>query len=283
MEKLILLADAHADLPALQAVLQAAERAHPDRILSLGDQVNLGPCPRECLSLLREHHVTCLHGNHERYLLSVMRGEPGYEGANFASLRFFSQLLKEEEITFPESLRIGDVLFTHAMPGDDRFPVHLPDRALPRLRERDERPIRHIICGHGHDPRHYLLPGLTVDVVGSCGSMDDGLPGMACYAELLIDGDSLCLTPRFASFDPRALRPLFLSSGYAEACPIMARVICTQMETAHALLVPFVEHADALAKARGERVMSPETWREADRTFPWPDGRTTAAFWRGSI
>ena len=91
--RVALLADIHSNLPALEAALSAAKKHHPERIISLGDQVNLGPMPRETLSLLRAESVTCLHGNHERYILSAMQGDPAYDGANFASLRFNARLL----------------------------------------------------------------------------------------------------------------------------------------------------------------------------------------------
>lgn len=81
MEAIALMADIHANLPAAEAVIADIRRKHkPDRIVSLGDQVNLGPAPCDTLRLLRAEGVTCLHGNHEGYILSVMRGEPGYAG-----------------------------------------------------------------------------------------------------------------------------------------------------------------------------------------------------------
>ena len=76
--RIALIADIHANLPALEAVLRDIRRKHsPDRIISLGDQINLGPCPRETMALLRENGVTCLHGNHERYMLAMRAGEAG--------------------------------------------------------------------------------------------------------------------------------------------------------------------------------------------------------------
>ena len=78
------------------------------------------------------------------------------------------------------------VTLCHAMPGDDRFPVHNPTLALPRLNAMAFEPGTHIVCGHGHNPMHYRLPNLTLDVVGSVGCMDDGVPGMALYAMLYL-------------------------------------------------------------------------------------------------
>ena len=74
MEAIALIADIHANLLAAEAVHRRIfiESTEPDRIVSLGDQVNLGPAPRDTLRLLRAEGVTCLHGNHEGYILSAM-------------------------------------------------------------------------------------------------------------------------------------------------------------------------------------------------------------------
>ena len=187
MEAIALIADIHANLLAAEAVLSDIHKKHrPDRIISLGDQVNLGPAPRDTLQLLRSENVTCLHGNHEGYILSAMNNDPKYTGANFASLRFNASLLKPDEITFQKSLSYSGVTFCHALPEDDRFPVFDPALALPRLQEKNHAPNTRIICGHGHNPLHYSLPNLTLDVIGSTGCMDDGVPGMALYAMLYL-------------------------------------------------------------------------------------------------
>ena len=214
MEAIALMADIHANLPAAEAVIADIRRKHkPDRIVSLGDQVNLGPAPCDTLRLLRAEGVTCLHGNHEGYILSVMRGEPRYAGANFASLRFNADRLTPQEITFEKELTFSGVTLCHAMPGDDRFPVHNPTLALPRLNAMAFEPGTHIVCGHGHNPMHYRLPNLTLDVVGSVGCMDDGVPGMALYAMLYLSpGRAISISscpssPWRAGSPPRSTRP----------------------------------------------------------------------------
>ena len=64
--RVALISDIHSNLPGLEAVLKAIKKHRPERIISLGDQVNLGPLPLETLGLLHAEGVTCLHGNHER-------------------------------------------------------------------------------------------------------------------------------------------------------------------------------------------------------------------------
>lgn len=276
-----LIADVHANLPALKTVLADIRKKHaPDRILSLGDQINLGPCPRETLDLLRENGVECLHGNHERYVESAIDGVPAYAGANFASLRFVASQVSREELAFPDEARLGPVLLCHAMPGDDRFPVNDPSLALPRLEAMTFPERTHIICGHGHNPMHYHVGNLTLNAIGSAGCQDDGVPGVALYAILDIGRNGASLRPCFSLYDTRALRPLFRSGGMASFCPVMAHLTCLQMEHNHDYLVGFVEEAWRRARERGETIMSRTTWLETDAAFPWPGGIGTYAFWK---
>lgn len=278
--RIAIITDIHANLPALQAVLRDIRRHAPDIILSLGDQINLGPSPRETLALLGDAGARCLHGNHEGYVLGAMAGDARFAGANFESLRFNASLLRAEEITFEQSFQFGAVTFCHAMPGDDRFPLFDPTRALPLLRAlRPQTPL-HVVCGHAHNPRHYALPGLTVDVIGSAGCMDEGTPGVANYAVADIDETSCVLTPYAVAYDTSALWELFVKSGMADYCPVMSRIVCYQMRENRVYLLPFLDIALPLSASRGESHVSRETWLDADARFPWPDGRKTADFWR---
>lgn len=154
MQSIALVADIHSNILALEAILKDIRKKHkPDRIISLGDQINLGPAPRETLDLLKQENAICLHGNHERYVLSAMRHDPAYAGANFASLEFNVKQLSEEEITFPKSLMIDRVTFCHAMPDEDRFPIDDYNQALSRLQSMQFTQPTHIICGHSHNLR----------------------------------------------------------------------------------------------------------------------------------
>ncbi len=280
--RIALIADVHSNLPALEAVLAAIHKHHPDRIISLGDQVNLGPCPRETLALLKAENVACLHGNHERYILSAMAGDPGYAGVNFETLRFNASLLTPEEITFPKEMHLGSVTLCHAMPGDDRFPVYDEKQALDKLRDMTFDQPTHIICGHGHNPTQIRTGNLTIDSIGAVGCMDDGVPGTAPYVILTLKDHQAFLRPYYVAYDTRHMRSLFIKSGMADYCPIMAHISCMQMTYNQDFLVRFVAGAQAISKARGESCISPESWKAMDKRFDWPDGMDTDAFWKSS-
>ena len=278
--RIALIADVHNNILALEAVMKAIRKHSPDMIISLGDQVNLGPCPRETLALLAAEGVACLHGNHERYVLGAMAGDPGYAGANFAAPRFNASLLTPEQITFPKALQLEGVTFCHAMPDDDRFPVFEPERALPLLRQMAFDNPTHIICGHGHNPTHVQSGHVTIDSIGSVGCMDDGVPGTSPYAILTLDHGQTALRPYYVAYDTRRMKAVFRQSGMVDACPVMSHLICLQMMFNRDYLVGFVAGAEHMSKSRGENIISQKTWMDTDATFGWPDGVGTADFWK---
>lgn len=66
MRKFALISDVHANLEALEAVLRDVEAQSPDVVVVLGDSINYGPNPRECLTLLAMHADIMIAGNHEK-------------------------------------------------------------------------------------------------------------------------------------------------------------------------------------------------------------------------
>ncbi len=278
--KIALISDIHSNILALEAIIRDIRKREVDAVLSLGDQVNLGPCPRETLALLHAEGVRCLHGNHERYILSAMRGDPEYSGANFRSLHFHAEKLQPEEITFPQTLQMEGITFCHAIPGDDRFPVNEPAIALPRLSHMLKDLPAHVICGHAHNPISYRLNGFALDGVGSAGCMDDGIPGMTLYTLADVSKGAVCLRPVYVAWHTAPIKALFKTSGMAEYCPIMAHIACLQMQHNHDYLLEFVTGARVLSKERGEKQISMKTMWDMDKRFKWPDGEATVPFWK---
>ena len=66
--KIAIISDIHANLPALQAVLEDGESRGVDQYFCLGDIIGYGPEPRECLQLCQDFAVNLL-GNHEEAVL----------------------------------------------------------------------------------------------------------------------------------------------------------------------------------------------------------------------
>ncbi len=61
-----ILSDIHANLTALEAVIRDAEARHAmDEVWCLGDLVDYGPDPHECVELIRQYNPVCIAGNHD--------------------------------------------------------------------------------------------------------------------------------------------------------------------------------------------------------------------------
>jgi diadenosine tetraphosphatase ApaH/serine/threonine PP2A family protein phosphatase len=63
------ISDIHANLPALEEVLQKIEQLKADTIVCLGDTVGYGPFPNECVDLVRARCAVVLQGNHDSGLV----------------------------------------------------------------------------------------------------------------------------------------------------------------------------------------------------------------------
>ncbi len=66
MRRIAFFSDVHANLEALEAVLRDVDAQKPDLVVALGDTINYGPNPRECLQLVNDAADIVLAGNHEK-------------------------------------------------------------------------------------------------------------------------------------------------------------------------------------------------------------------------
>ena len=76
--RIIVMTDAHANLPALKAALNDIKKAGYDLLIHTGDAIAIGPYPAECLALLMATpNVRLITGNHESYFVNgVPKAQP---------------------------------------------------------------------------------------------------------------------------------------------------------------------------------------------------------------
>jgi len=65
--KYAIIADIHANLEALTAVLEDAKAQNPTHYVCLGDVVGYNANPKECLKIIRDMNIPCVKGNHDEY------------------------------------------------------------------------------------------------------------------------------------------------------------------------------------------------------------------------
>jgi predicted phosphodiesterase len=94
----LVVADIHANLEALRAVLEDAERRGGfDVIWCLGDTVGYGPDPVPCLDLLRQYNLVAVAGNHDHAAIGKRTIEDFNYAAAEAARWTVSQLTTEAE------------------------------------------------------------------------------------------------------------------------------------------------------------------------------------------
>lgn len=86
--KIAIFTDAHGLLEPVEAVLKDVEKRGITEIYSLGDNIGVGPNPKEVINLLEEYHVKSIAGNAEDY---VTLGTEPFQ-IYFSKLKMQSQL-----------------------------------------------------------------------------------------------------------------------------------------------------------------------------------------------
>lgn len=209
----LVLADIHANLQALDAVLEDAAARGYDQVLVLGDLVGYGANPIEAIDrTVALNPVAMIRGNHDKVCAGL---EPSIEfnEAARASADWTAAMLPGSHRRLLAELPAGPMLVTdalqicHGAPFDEDYYVFDLDDAAQAL---DAVTARLCLFAHTHVPAAYaaaddpirardaagtdlILPASSSLVnVGSVGQPRDGDP-RAAYGLLDLDRDSLVL------------------------------------------------------------------------------------------
>jgi predicted phosphodiesterase len=208
--------DIHANLPALEAVLEATDAAGVDEVWCLGDVVGYGVEPDACAELVRERCAVCLVGNHDLAVLGELEIDSFSESAAVA-VEWTQASIAERTLEFlrglaPSGVREGVGLF-HASPRDPIWEYVLSGEQADAGMDANPQPIG--LIGHSHVALFFSRPlgasaeqtrgaqagdGTLLDLTegnwlvnpGSAGQPRDGDP-RAAWLEL----DTEALTARY--------------------------------------------------------------------------------------
>jgi len=222
--------DIHANLPALEAVLDDIRRAEVDQIVVGGD-VLPGPMPRETIARVRalalDVPVQFIQGNGDRETLDWMRGTEtaAIPEAYREAMRWVArQLLPEDEYlitNWPQTLRvqiseIGEVLFCHATPRSDTqiFTRLTPEERLLPIFDGLNVPL--VVCGHTHMQFERSIGTTRVVNAGSV-----GMPFEEPGAYWLLLGPDVQL--RRTAYDLAGAAQRIRSTAYPQAQEFAAR------------------------------------------------------------
>jgi predicted phosphodiesterase len=299
--RLAVLADVHANLPALEAVIDEIRRQRVDGIIAAGDYLSSGPHPVEVVRLLRGLGAHMVRGNAEGYFLAFDGGDapdPWYTSHQWAALRWSYRQLDEETLEFLGRLpdqRVLDIdgaapiRVVHGSPrspserlfpeGDEtalswfREAGLLPaDHTPPRLKETLATVVEPVLaCGHTHIP---WVEEHGHQLAFNPGSVSLAFNGdaRAHFALLTWKGDRWCVEHRAIEYDLGRVRQAFHQSGFlAEGGPF-ARAALLNVESARNALGYLYWHIDGLAAdaGLGEWDSVPDAlWDRAIASFSW--------------
>lgn len=205
-----IISDIHANLPALQAVMDDISARGISRIVCLGDVVGYGPDPAECWRLVKEKCAVIIRGNHDHALGSgdMKRFHPRARNAIDWTRKHLLEQPDGQEIidaiaNLPFSINEGDFLYVHGSPTGPTMDYLLPGDSFDRQRMGREFALvdRYAFNGHSHIPgvierglrfmppealvgyQYKLGPKQAIINIGSVGQPRDGNP-KACYITL---------------------------------------------------------------------------------------------------
>lgn len=198
-----LVADVHANLHALNAVLAALAEEGIEEIWCLGDVVGYGGDPEACVAMVRERCAGTVRGNHDAAAVEVgLRAS--FNPHARAAIERQADLLSRDALewlsSLPAVLELGDVVLLHASFADpEAFPYVLGARDAAR--ELAALPGRWGFYGHTHVPALWRMdaggrvedlpagpvgatrldpPGRYLVNPGAVGQPRDGDPRAAC-------------------------------------------------------------------------------------------------------
>jgi predicted phosphodiesterase len=151
------LADIHANLHALDAVLAAVQAEGVDGYLVAGDLVGYGAFPNECVERIAGLDAACVAGNHDLIVLSELSDERCIPLAK-TSLAWTRDILSSDAraylATLPRSLEAGPVVIAHGSLDDPQEYTRTPPQAAAQLAklEREHPDARILVVGHTHRP-----------------------------------------------------------------------------------------------------------------------------------
>lgn len=185
--KIIIISDIHGNIAALDAINEKA-----DLVLCLGDVVNYGPYPKECIKRIKNLTDKIVRGNHDNAVGKGMdcRCSAKYKEISDAGKIFTNNILNMSEKKFLSNLPIvlkveikGKLfLLSHASPGGDMYKYISPETTDKDLKlEINDIEADVIFIGHTHLPMIREVDGIKIVNPGSVGQPRDGIP-MVSYA-----------------------------------------------------------------------------------------------------
>ena len=190
--KALIISDVHANYPALQAVLE--KDGSYDKLIFLGDVVDYGPHPKECVTFIKNNADYYVRGNHDNALAfnTDCNSMGTFREYSIATRKWHETLLDENDKGFLRNMPLinkahlpggqedsdnNTFFLAHASPQGDISKYIYEDEIVNEL---DDIIAEYILVGHTHVQYKKKIDYTLIVNPGSVGLSRDG--GQACYA-----------------------------------------------------------------------------------------------------
>lgn len=254
MSRIAVIADIHANVPALEAVLADIEQLQVDEVLVNGDLVGRGPLGSRVVERIGELGLRSTRGNHEDYHLQFRRGEVPEEwltSPEWSCARWMAAELGADHAEYIDALPFTltselepQLRLFHGSPrshsegiggwtGDEALREHLAsiDEAV-------------LVVAHTHRPLQRHIDDRLVVNVGSVGMPFNG-DARAQYVVFEGSGTDFEVAFRQVDYDRGEIYRLYEETGFLEAGNATAHLLRVEIETARPHLVPFLQWSKA--------------------------------------
>ncbi len=244
--KIAILSDIHANLIALNAVMDDISKNNCEKTLFLGDYVLAGPEPLPtidyCMHLSTYNNIEMIQGNTDKMLVEYSEdlfnslkdaGAPIMANA----LKEDAHILNEEQKEFLKNLPAQKlieiegvkILLVHGSPRRNNEDI-LPDTPPKEVEEMvSETDANIILCGHTHIPCGFqTTTRKTVINVGSVGRPFTEQP-KSCYLILNIENGKFTIEHKFVRYDNLKSSEVLAKRSF-EGADKLAKVLITPTE-----------------------------------------------------
>ena len=178
--RLLLISDLHANMEALHKVVESVRF---DEIFCMGDLVDYGPDPLECIDWIRNNKILTIRGNHDNAVALHVDCGCGYvyKHLSEATREYTWAAIGEKEEDFLQNLPLKKELeidgirlvLAHGSP-ESFFDYINPDTPTPKLEEyTKDLNADYLIVGHTHIPTVLKTSTMTILNPGSVGQPRD--------------------------------------------------------------------------------------------------------------
>ena len=259
--RIAVLADIHANMQALEAVLADAKAQCVGGFIVAGDIISDGPSPVEALERVKNLTPWVIKGNREEYVISHDEGLSPYWAhyRQTSSLLWTYEQLGGNELKYmknlPEQLSVPldsetALRVVHGSPSSTRE-LLIPERDMAAvIRAVDSISEQALVCGHSHLQWSMTIQGKLVMNPGSLG-VHCNKHRQAEYSILNCENGVLSVEERHVPYDAEAQDRALITSGLMDAAPEWTLLSFEGNKAGRNYCIEFLREAHAAMEQEG--------------------------------